>query len=264
MQRNAANALHHERHLRLSKYYYDLKSTLLSLPTHSFASVKAACKAVKVGLVHSWPCRYESKEEFYDCFFEIILQAFSIENYLSQKLDIMCLYIFYSTIPHLPQIKIHLSSADSHNLKRFILTCKQNEEREILEILHLLYQRRAFIHGVKSGLRTTLIDKFGHIRKEKELSKLKVSYSLDQVNFNSAVFDSSTIKKLEADLRKYTQTKESYLSEFVKNDDEEPIMFDTNSKKIIKSSEMKLNLLDKQSAKESVNLIQKFSNLSES
>jgi len=264
MQRNSANALHHERHLRLSKYYFDLKSSLLNLPSQSFVSIKTTCKAAKIGLLHSWPCRNESKEEFYECLFEIILQVFAIENLASQKIDLICLYIFYSTMPHLPHVRIHLSSTDSHNIKLFIRACKQNDEREALEIFHLLYQKKAFVHGVKSGLRTTLIDKFGHVRKEKELSKLKISYSLDQVTFNSAVFDMAAVKQMESDLKKYTQAKEGHINDFVKNDDEEPIMFDTNLKKIIKSSETKLNLLDKHTARETVALIKKFSDLSNS
>lgn len=249
MENRQANSLLNDRKNHLGEYYFSLKGKIIAEKAFDFRSIKTVFINNKAGLVHSFPCKNESRAEFYDTLFGLIMTNFMHDLYLSQMVDIMLIYIIYSTMPGYikEQNKISIDSSCIDALIRFFREASANDNLETLRLVRFMIESDCFLVSSKIGLKTVLLDRSGNIKQAQKMIKQELLIELDEGNIKRELERDGLVSECIDSMEEYIKAKNKLISGFIVEDDTEALAYDEGSKKLIKKTQKQLGLIDKDS-----------------
>ena len=255
MDDRLASCLLPDRKNQLGEFYFTLKGKVIAKKTFDFGSIKQVFKEEKAGLVHSFPCKNESRAEFYDTLFGLIITNFMHDVFLSQLVDLCLIYIIHSTMPNAirNQNKISINSDCLEKLLIFSQSAVESKNIEILELIRHMIDSDCFVLSQKIGIKTVLLDKSGNIKQTKKLIKPELLMELNKDSIKNDLTRRGVFNDCIGSLNDYLKEKAALINTYVIEDDTEALTYDESSKKLIKRTQKQLGLVDN----ESVNKLKK-------
>lgn len=243
MLKNQSNALHPDRLKILTSFYLNFKSNFDFALTVSFIQIRSIFKLLKMGLLHSFRCKNEDQNEYYECWFQILFDEFVNEDFKSQLVDLSFLYIVYFTMPS-KLIKINVSQTILEKIARLTRKCEENHQTEFLLLVRNLLAANAFVPSTKHGLTSVILNKNGKIKKENDSDSVKMIFEIEELNWKENLMDLQGINCFLDDSSEYLKEKKEYFSLFVQEDQDLKIVYNPKKKKILKTVESELSVFD--------------------
>lgn len=227
-------------------FYYKINEFLLNLEIITFINIKKIFKEQKCGLIHSFMSKYENKFEYYEGFFEILLNESKSDNLKLQKINICLIYLFYSTMPKsLKKIfKITINNKILENWINFVKKFKKEIHMEFIEILDLMFKENFFILGLVTGIKSIVIDQSGKIKYKKKIVNIENIFEITNDKILSKINENKELQFLINDLKIYSKEKKKFVKDFIINDNNEPLDYDMISGTLNKKSQKMLSLVD--------------------
>lgn len=227
--------LRKDREEKLINFFLEIKEEFAEEQSVDFSMVRKRFINKRWGLLHAFRTRSESKEEFYDVFYEMLWDDFIQQRSLrGKRLSFLLLYIFAGTAP----LNAPPPSIDLIRIQPLLDFASVDSEAK--DILSLLFENQLIIFNLFAGSKTIQLTNKGIIKTGlKAPSSVVLTLNAENCLLNCS--EKGFTEQFERDSRLYLKAKEKFLREYVENDESELIDYDLQTHKVTKKTSKGLN-----------------------